>query len=101
MKLAITAAAMLFAAPAAALDLQDCISLSEVAGLVMDVRQTGAPIHAVMNDLGSSLDGGELELSILLIEAAYQVPLWSTDANKARASSEFATDMFNACRGRK
>ena len=94
------AALALLATPAAAEpgSIETCTSLSEAGQSAMMVRQSGLPIHSVMNQLAGSLDGTDLELAILVMEAAYERPLFSSEEYKVRAANEFATDLFRLCR---
>lgn len=93
-------AALAFATPVAAEpgSIAACTALSEAAQSAMQVRQSGLPIHSVMNQLAGSLDGTDLELAILLMEVAYDRPLFSSEEYKVQAANEFATDMFLMCR---
>lgn len=90
----------LLASPAAAEpgSIETCTSLSEAGQSAMMVRQSGLPIHSVMNQLAGSLDGTDLQLAILMMEAAYERPLFSSEEYKVRAANEFATDLFRLCR---
>lgn len=94
------AALALLVSPAAAEpgSIETCTSLSEAGQSAMMVRQSGLPIHSVMNQLAGSLDGTDLELAILMMEAAYERPLFSSEEYKVRAANEFATDLFRLCR---
>lgn len=94
------AAVALLASPAAAApgSIEFCTGMGEIAQLVMETRQIGAPLHAVANDLGGRLDGAELDLALALTEAAYNEPLYSSDEYKQRAAFEFASDVFRLCR---
>ena len=94
------AALALLATPAAAEpgSIETCTSLSEAGQSAMMVRQSGLPIHSVMNQLAGSLDGTDLQLAILMMEAAYEEPLYSSDEFKVRAANEFASDVFRLCR---
>lgn len=94
------AAALAFATPAAAEpgSIAACTSLSEAAQAAMLIRQTGLPIYSVINQMAGSLDGTDLQLAILMMEAAYERPLFSSDEYKVQAANEFASDMFRACR---
>lgn len=94
------AAALAFAAPAAAApkSIEFCTGMGEIAQIIMETRQIGAPLHAVANDLGGRLDGAELDLALALTEAAYGEPLYSSDEYKQRAAHEFASDVFRLCR---
>lgn len=94
------AALALLATPAAAEpgSIETCTSLSKAGQSAMMVRQSGLPIHSVMNQLAGSLDGTDLQLAILMMEAAYERPLFSSEEYKVRAANEFATDLFRLCR---
>ena len=94
------AALALLATPAAAeqKSIEFCTGMGEIAQLVMETRQIGAPLHVVANDLGGRLDGAELDLALALTEAAYNEPLYSSDEYKQRAAFEFASDVFRLCR---
>ena len=94
------AALALLAAPAAAEpgSIETCTSMSETAQVAMQVRQSGLPIYSVMNQLAGSLDGTDLQFAILMMEAAYEEPLYSSDEYKVRAANEFASDVFRLCR---
>ena len=94
------AAALAFATPAAAApkSIEFCTGMGEIAQIIMETRQIGAPLHAVANDLGGRLDGAELDLALALTEAAYGEPLYSSDEYKQRAAHEFASDVFRLCR---
>ena len=94
------AAALAFATPAAAEpgSIAACTSLSEAAQSAMLVRQIGLPIHSVINQMAGSLDGTDLQLAILMMEAAYEEPLYSSEEYKVQAANEFASDLFRACR---
>ncbi|WP_296222434.1 hypothetical protein [uncultured Sphingomonas sp.] len=95
------AAGMLaIASPAAAEpgSIATCTSLSEAAQTAMMVCQSGLPIHSVMNQLAGALDGTDLQLAILMMEAAYERPLFSSEDYKVQAANEFASDMFRMCR---
>ena len=94
------AALALLASPAAAEpgSIATCTSLSEAAHSAMMVRQSGLPIHSVMNQLAGALDGTDLQLAILMMEAAYDRPLFISEEYKVSAANEFATDMFRMCR---
>ena len=94
------AALALLASPAAAEpgSIETCTSLSEAGQSAMMVRQSGLPIHSVMNQLAGSLDGTDLQLAILMMEAAYERPLFSSEEYKVRAANEFASDVFRLCR---
>ena len=100
MKPIIAFAALAFATSASAEpgSLAACTSLSEAAHSAMLVRQSGLPIHSVMNQLAGALDGTDLQLAILMMEAAYDRPLFSSEEYKVSAANEFATDMFRLCR---
>lgn len=93
-------AALAFAAPASAEpgSIATCTSLSEAAQTAMMVRQSGLPIHSVMNQLAVALDGTDLQLAILMMVAAYERPLFSSEDYKVQAANEFASDMFRLCR---
>lgn len=98
---ALTLAALALLASPAAADpgsIATCTSLSEAAQSAMLVRQIGLPIYSVMNQLAGSLDGNDLQLAILMMEAAYEHPLFSSDEYKVQAANEFASAMFRACR---
>lgn len=99
--LAFTAAALL-ASPAAAEpgSIEFCSMVSEIAQNVMVARQDGLPMHLFANHLGSSLDGADLTFGLALMEAAYDEPLYSSDAYKVSAANEFANEMFRICRDR-
>lgn len=94
------AAALAVAAPAAAApkSIEFCTGMGEIAQIIMETRQIGAPLHVVANDLGGRLDGAELDLALALTEAAYNEPLYSSDEYKQRAAFEFASDVFRLCR---
>lgn len=96
----VTAAALAFATPAVAEpgSIATCTSMSEAAQTAMMVRQTGLPLHSVVNQLSESLDGDELHIAILMMEAAYERPLFSGEDYKVEAANEFSSDMFRACR---
>ena len=96
----ILTAVLAFATPAAAEpgSIEFCTGMGEIAQLVMETRQIGAPLHVVANDLGGRLDGAELDLALALTEAAYDEPLYSSDEYKQRAAFEFASDVFRLCR---
>ena len=96
----ILTAALAFAAPAAAEpgSIAACTSLSEAAHSAMLVRQIGLPIHSVINQMAGSLDGTDLQLAILMMEAAYEHPLFSSEEYKVRAANEFASAVYLMCR---
>lgn len=100
MKLALALIPALAVTPALAApgSIETCTSMSETAQVAMQVRQTGLPIYTVMNQLAGSLDGTDLQLAILIMEAAYEEPLYSSEEYKTRAANEFASDLFRACR---
>ena len=101
MKPTLAFAALALLATAAAAEpgsIASCTSLSEAAQSAMMVRQSGLPIYSVMNQLAGSLDGTDLQLAILMMEAAYERPLFSSDEYKVQAANEFASDVFRLCR---
>ena len=69
-----------------------CKEVYETAVIVMNLRQSGVS----MPDLMGWTDGDEL--STLMVETAFETPLYSTDEFKERAIASYSEVFYKACR---
>lgn len=80
---------------AAAGDDGRCEKVAELAEMIMNARQEGVPMVAMMKN--SSPGEGASDLSRMLIVAAYEKPGFSTKENRRRAVVEFQNDVYLQC----
>ena len=69
-----------------------CKEVYEIAVSVMNLRQSGVS----MPDLMGWADGDDL--STLMVETAFETPLYSTDEFKERAVASYSEMFYKACR---
>ena len=69
-----------------------CKEVYEIAVSVMNLRQSGVS----MPDLMGWADGDDL--STLMVETAFETPLYSTDEFKERAIASYSEMFYKACR---
>ena len=67
-----------------------CEEIEGLSRAIMDARQAGVALVDVTKIMKGSV------LAPIVIDA-YSVPLWSVDANKERAVSEFANSIYLIC----
>jgi len=73
-----------------------CEDISSLAGLIMDVRQKGAPMSTVMGVANEQKDAYRPLCRSIVIDA-YESPKYSTESVKAQVISEFTNKYYLAC----
>ena len=87
------------ASPAAALPAETCAVLSEGAGHIMDARQQGIPVGALLAVVEPTGDDQSVsDLYTAMIDDAYSWPQFYGEAARAQASQEFAAEIYTVCR---
>ena len=71
--------------------LETCQTISELAGSVMEVRQSGAS----MVEVYKSMSGNELAIDMVVM--AYDQPKFSTDKYRAESITSFSDQWFTVC----
>jgi soluble P-type ATPase len=99
MKILIVAMAILAAlSTTASAELTECKSHSYLAGEVMNSRQSGQQMAAVIDIVKAEADNSRLvQLAQLIVVDAYESPRFSTENYKARAISEFKNKWYLRC----
>lgn len=99
---ALTAAGLIgAAAPAiAGPDIDDCISIAESAGVVMEIRQEGLlTLGDVLTHLQNETDPGGVGIIREMALQAYDSPRFNSAEYKSEAIAEFANTWLIACMG--
>ena len=93
------AAAAMIADPAFALPAAVCNPLADAAEGAMDLRQQGVSKDTVMMGLGAILgdDSGGAELATMLVDAAYKMPVETTQSDKALSVAVFKGIARDVC----
>jgi hypothetical protein len=70
---------------------QICSTLGELAGIIMEIRQGGAPMSKVISQVPGS------DVVRALVIGAYDTPRYSTDGYKSEAIEDFSNEAMLTC----
>jgi hypothetical protein len=87
----LTIAALLSFGSVADENTEHCKGVSSLAGSIMEMRQDGAE----MSELYEVLEGSEA--SLLIVNLAYQYPMYETRQYKLREVARFKNQLFMIC----
>lgn len=91
MKKTILALALIASMPATAQVSEFCKEINEISETIMKKRQNGVQMIALLNIAGDN------EIVKKIIMDAYDVPMYSVEANKEREIVNFANQWLSAC----
>ena len=78
-------------------DMDECKRIDESAQIVMEARQSGAPLSKIWNVAENTNDDYLEAMFKMLAKSAYEVPRFETDAMKKKATVDFQNTYFSAC----
>ena len=79
-------------------DISICMDISRASKSVMESRQNGAPMDAMIEIMQKGdLDADNQRIFLQIIVAAYETPKFSIEENKTEAATEFASDQLVKC----
>ena len=90
-KLLLTVATLLAVTSTAQADTEECTFISESAELIMQLRQSNAPISGVLEAVK------EVELLVELVIKAYETPRYNSEEYKADAVTDFSNLAMVTC----
>lgn len=86
-----------FGANAPGTSMEDCKRIESSAELVMQARQAGVPLSKIWKVAEETNDDYLESMYKMLAKNAYDIPQYSTDAMKNRATVDFQNTFFSAC----
>lgn len=76
----------------------DCLVMNEFAENVMTMRQNGTPLSVAVSGVSELSPPEEIEeVMKAVIFAAYDTPLYQTEARKQEAITEFSNIVYSTC----
>ena len=74
-----------------------CVALSELAGSIMDGRQSNVLMSEMVKAMGNQKDHPLYPLTLELIIKAYDSEGYSSDEYREKAKIDFSNEIFSAC----
>ncbi|QJB22047.1 hypothetical protein KNU96_gp43 [Xanthomonas phage FoX5] len=93
--LAVVISVSSFSSPAATR--ANCEDMANFANTIMFARQSGVPESKIRDNAMQNGNSVFRRFTLMLVDAAYLVPVYKSDAAKVNAAEDFASEMRTAC----
>ncbi|RUU86450.1 hypothetical protein EOB59_28890 [Mesorhizobium sp. M7A.F.Ca.MR.176.00.0.0] len=84
-------------APAKAATVADCAAMGRLARSIMEKRQEGVDMSAMMSALETTSDKGFIPVAKAIVIDAYAIPRWNGAEIKRRSIMDFSNDIQVKC----